>query len=85
MNVDEENFEIVRTIITLAKTLGMDAISEGIETPEQLTQLKNLGCQFGQGYLFAEPLDAQEIESMLVNVNDQGILFVMPKEKKFVA
>ncbi|MDJ0576778.1 MAG: EAL domain-containing protein [Xenococcaceae cyanobacterium MO_234.B1] len=78
MNCDGENLEIVRTIVTLAKTLGMDAISEGIETAEQLTQLKNLGCQFGQGYLFAEPLDAQEIESMMVNVNRQRTLFVMP-------
>ncbi len=68
LNYDEESFEIVRTIITLAKTLGMETISEGIETAEQLTQLKNLGCQFGQGYLFAEPLDVQEIELMLVNV-----------------
>ncbi len=85
MNCDGENFEIVRTIITLAKTLGMDAISEGIETPEQLTQLKNLGCQFGQGYLFAEPLDAQEIESMLVNVSVQETPFLMTKENKFVA
>ncbi len=67
LNCDAENFEIVRTILTLAKTLGIDAISEGIETTEQLTQLKNLGCQFGQGYLFAEPSDVQEIESMLVN------------------
>ncbi len=68
MSCDEESWEIVRTIITLAKTLGMETISEGIETAEQLTQLKNLGCQFGQGYLFAEPLDVQEIELMLVNV-----------------
>ncbi len=67
LNVDPEKFEIVRTIITLAKTLGMDTISEGIETAEQLTLLKNLGCQFGQGYLFAKPLDAQDIESILVN------------------
>ncbi len=37
----------------------------------QLTgnRMKNLGCQFGQGYLLAKPLDVQEIESMLVNVN----------------
>ena len=67
MNFDAENFEIVRTIITLAKTLAMDTIAEGIETTEQLTQLKNLGCQFGQGYMFAEPLDVQEIESRLVS------------------
>lgn len=67
MNFEAEQFEIVGTIISLAKTLGMDTIAEGIETTEQLTQLKNLGCQFGQGYLFAEPLDVQEIESRLVS------------------
>ena len=66
MNCDAEKLAIVRTIITLAKTLGMDTIAEGIETAEQLTQLKNLGCQFGQGYLLGEPLDVQEIESRLV-------------------
>ena len=66
LNFDAEKLAIVRTIITLAKTLGMDTIAEGIETAEQLTQLKNLGCQFGQGYLFAKPLDVQEIESRLV-------------------
>ena len=68
MNCDAENLAIVRMIITLAKTLGMDTIAEGIENAKQLTQLKNLGCQFGQGYLFAKPLDVQEIELMLVNV-----------------
>ena len=56
MNFDAENLEIVRVIITLAKILGMDAISEGVETPQQLNQLKALGCEFGQGYLFAKPL-----------------------------
>ncbi len=68
LSFDAENFEIVRTIITLAKSLGMDAISEGIETTEQLTQLKKLGCEFGQGYLFAKPLDVQEMESVLVTL-----------------
>lgn len=67
MNSDSENLEIVRVIITLAKTLGMDAISEGVETPQQLQQLKALGCEFGQGFLFAKPLTSKVIESMWQN------------------
>ena len=65
MNFDSENFEIVRLIITLAKTLGMDTISEGIETLQQLNKLKALGCEYGQGYLFSRPLDPKVIESIL--------------------
>ncbi|MEM7595029.1 MAG: EAL domain-containing protein [Cyanobacteria bacterium P01_A01_bin.83] len=65
MNSDSENFEIVRLIITLAKTLGMDTISEGVETIQQLNQLKALGCEFAQGYLFSKPLAPQAVESML--------------------
>jgi diguanylate cyclase (GGDEF)-like protein len=65
MTSDTENFEIVRTIITLAKTLGMDAISEGVENTQQLDRLKTLGCEFGQGYLFAKPLNPRAVESML--------------------
>ncbi len=65
MNSDAEDFEIVRTIISLAKTLGMDAISEGVETTQQLDRLKILGCEFGQGYLFAKPLDVPAVELML--------------------
>ncbi len=52
-----ENKEIVRTIVTLAKHLGMDAVAEGVETPYQLETLRELGCQRVQGYLFAEPVD----------------------------
>ncbi len=65
LNYELEKWEVVRTIIALAKTLGLNTIAEGIETTEQWTQLKNFGCQFGQGYLLTEPLDAQEIESLL--------------------
>jgi diguanylate cyclase (GGDEF)-like protein len=65
MTSDTENYEIVRTIITLAKTLGMDAISEGVENTQQLDRLKTLGCEFGQGYLFAKPLNPRAVESML--------------------
>lgn len=65
INSDTESLEIVKTIITLAHTLEMDAIAEGVETKEQLQQLKALGCEFAQGYLFAKPLDAKEVESKL--------------------
>ncbi len=67
MNYDLENLEIVKVIITLAKTLGMDAISEGVETTQQLQQLKALGCEFGQGYLFSKPLPSIGVESMLAH------------------
>ena len=66
LNYELEKWEVVRTIIALAKTLGLETIAEGIETRAQLTQLKKFGCQFGQGYFWTEPLEAQEIESLLV-------------------
>ncbi len=70
LEVEPDKREIVRTIITLAQTLELKTIAEGIETPEQLAQLKNLGVQFGQGYLLAEPLDAQAIESLFLLKGD---------------
>ena len=54
-----ENPEVVRTIITLARDLGIDAVAEGVETAEQLAQLRELGCKYGQGYLFSKPLDSE--------------------------
>lgn len=51
-----ENAEIVRAIITLAGNLGMRVIAEGVETVEQLAQLRALGCHYGQGYLFSKPI-----------------------------
>ncbi|MCM3901753.1 MAG: bifunctional diguanylate cyclase/phosphodiesterase [Pyrinomonadaceae bacterium] len=53
-----ENTEIVRTINTLAQNLGMEVVAEGVETVEQLEQLKSMSCTLGQGYLFSRPLDA---------------------------
>lgn len=62
MGKKSDNLRIVETIITLAHQLGMDAIAEGIETPEQLEQLHRLGCEEGQGYLFAKPLSPEKAE-----------------------
>jgi len=52
-----ENLEIVQAVVALADNLGMDAIAEGVETSNQLTHLRVLNCEFGQGYFFSEPLD----------------------------
>lgn len=56
---------IVRTIIALAHNLGLDVTAEGIETPEQLAELRKLGCELGQGYLFSKPVDAQSAEALI--------------------
>ncbi len=65
MEDGSENGEIVRTVIALAKTLRLDVIAEGIETIHQLHQLRILGCEYGQGYLFSRPVPLEEAERLL--------------------
>jgi EAL domain-containing protein (putative c-di-GMP-specific phosphodiesterase class I) len=56
------NYQVVNTIITLSNQLELAVIAEGIETTQQLQCLQQLGCEFGQGYLFSKPLAGAEIE-----------------------
>lgn len=65
INQDDKNGEIVRSIITLAHSLGISTIAEGIETFDQFSQLRSLHCTYGQGYFFAEPLTQFAVESFL--------------------
>lgn len=60
MQAKTENWEIIRTIIALSNTLGLETVAEGIETVQQWSQLKELGCDKGQGYFFSQPLLPQE-------------------------
>ena len=55
----------MRTIVELARVLGMDVVAEGIETPEQDALLRQLGCRFGQGFLYARPTPAETITQLL--------------------
>jgi len=51
-------YEIIRTIVALAQILGMQVVAEGVEVSDQAAILKDLGCEFGQGFLFSPALDA---------------------------
>jgi len=64
LTTDNDN-AIVRTISTLARNLGMEVIAEGIETDEQYQQLKMLGCEYGQGYLFSRPVNNDAVPHLL--------------------
>jgi diguanylate cyclase (GGDEF)-like protein len=62
---DVRDMAIVRMVIGLAHTLGMKIIAEGVESEEQAEQLRQMGCDLGQGYHFAEPLPAEEVSEYL--------------------
>jgi EAL domain-containing protein (putative c-di-GMP-specific phosphodiesterase class I) len=62
MEKGNRNFQVVSTIVALSNQLGLDVVAEGVETQQQLRWLEQLGCELGQGYLFAKPLPPQEIE-----------------------
>jgi diguanylate cyclase (GGDEF)-like protein/PAS domain S-box-containing protein len=57
--------DIVRTIVSLAHDLGLKVTAEGIETTDQLAWLVGLGCEFGQGYLLAKPLDREAAVALI--------------------
>ncbi len=63
----DHDHAIVKTISTLAHNLGMEVIAEGVETEEQYQRLKDLGCEYGQGYLFSRPIDNDGVISLLTN------------------
>ena len=62
----EGNLAIVRAIVTLAHQLGMEVVAEGIQTEEQKAKLQNLGCEYGQGFFFSEPVPFDGAESLLL-------------------
>jgi diguanylate cyclase (GGDEF)-like protein/PAS domain S-box-containing protein len=66
MAENNENKEIVRTIIMLAKTLGMGVIAEGVETREQAELLRELECECVQGFLISKPIDAEETDRLIL-------------------
>jgi diguanylate cyclase (GGDEF)-like protein/PAS domain S-box-containing protein len=58
--------EIARTILPLARNLCLDVVAEGVETAEQVEELKRLSCKYAQGFYFSKPVPREEVESLLV-------------------
>jgi EAL domain-containing protein (putative c-di-GMP-specific phosphodiesterase class I) len=75
-----DNAEIVRTIVSLAQNLNLAVVAEGIETLGQLSTLRQLGCPYGQGYVFARPLDAPAARQFAFNT-PQAVLDVIRPDK----
>jgi diguanylate cyclase (GGDEF)-like protein/PAS domain S-box-containing protein len=67
LGVDREDTEIVRAIISLAQTLGLNVTAEGVETAAQMEQLQALGCDWGQGYFFSRPLATDAMNALLTH------------------
>ncbi|HWM19343.1 MAG TPA: bifunctional diguanylate cyclase/phosphodiesterase, partial [Ilumatobacteraceae bacterium] len=63
LGIENEDTTIVEAVVKLGQALGLAVIAEGIETPLQLSRLRELGCDKGQGYLFGRPRPAALIES----------------------
>jgi len=66
INAKEKNLEITEIIVMLGKKLGLDVTAEGIETAEQLAQLKEMKCTYGQGYFFSQPLSSEAAEALIL-------------------
>ncbi|MEP6944534.1 MAG: EAL domain-containing protein [Acidobacteriota bacterium] len=70
----KEGSAVARAIITMSDTLHMRTIAEGVETPDQTATLKKLGCEYGQGYLFAKPLPKKEMALFLQKAMGRGVI-----------
>ena len=63
----KNNIEIIKTIIQMAHSLGMETVAEGIENEEQLLILKSMNCEYGQGFYLSKPMNIDKIESAMEN------------------
>ena len=65
MSSGGQGSDVAAAIVTLGRALGLDVIGEGIEEPQQVDLLRSLGCEVGQGYHFAKPMDADTLGALM--------------------
>ena len=67
MAADQTDRELVAAVVGMGHALKLCVVAEGIETPEQAEALRGLGCELGQGFLFAKPLPVEEMEQVVAS------------------
>ena len=65
--LDDNDRSIVQAVVSIARSLGLVTLAEGVETPAQLAELRALGCDQAQGYLFSPPRSAARLERLLAD------------------
>ncbi|MET0071439.1 MAG: EAL domain-containing protein [Candidatus Thiodiazotropha sp.] len=65
LTIDPADYELVNASILMAHGIGLEVVAEGVETEEQLNQLRNMNCEYAQGYLFSRPIDADSMGQLL--------------------
>ncbi len=65
IDTDPGDAAIARTVVALAHNFGMSVIAEGVETAAHLACLRDMGCDFAQGYLFSRPVPAEQARALL--------------------
>ena len=69
-----EGDALIHTLMQLGKALHLETLAEGIEEPSQLTQLQAESCDVGQGFLFARPLAADDVEVFLASATNAAVV-----------
>ncbi|MDJ0512217.1 MAG: EAL domain-containing protein [Methyloceanibacter sp.] len=63
--IDDHTPLILRSVVTLAHELGKEVVAEGVETQADANYLRSIGCEFGQGYYYGEPMSARDVGALL--------------------
>ena len=69
---DATDFALCEAIVVMAHKLGLKVIAEGVETEQQHDLLKQIGCDYAQGYLFSRPVPAADLDELLVQYRTTG-------------
>ena len=76
---NEKTYKLVETIMSIARTMEMNVVAEGIETEEQQAVLTRLGCDYLQGDLFSRPLPAEQVPWLLLQINSERQIIPLNK------
>lgn len=60
---------MIDAIVSLAKGLALEVVAEGVEHPYQVTRLRELGCDYVQGYYFSRPLTTEQVSALLAQIH----------------